>query len=169
MFYRCGFVAIACLTVSLISGCSGGAPTGFPKVIPCQITVLEGTTPIADVEVMLHLSTPMAGTIFFGKTNASGVSEMGTSFANYHKSGVPEGSYKVVLFKEPDVENTKTQEERSAMSRPAMETYRKQMQKKRDALPRIIPVPLTKSATTPLTLDVSGRRATLTVNVAEFK
>ncbi|MCL2622361.1 MAG: hypothetical protein FWD31_01740 [Planctomycetaceae bacterium] len=169
MLIRHSLVVLVCLAVFLFSGCSGGTPKGFPKVVSCQVAVVDGTTPIADVEVSLYPSAPTSGMVFFGKTDALGVCKVGTSFANYYKEGVPEGNYKVVLVKEPRVEDTKTREEQNAMSRPELDAYRKQMQDKRDALPRIIPVSLTTSANTTLTLDVSGKDTQLDVNVAEHK
>ena len=158
-----------CLSLTLLVGCSGGTPAGFPKVVPCTITVLEGTTPIADVEVTLQAAAPSSGTVFFGKTNETGVCNVGTSFASHYKEGVPEGSYKVILVKEPIVEETKTREEQNAMSRPELDAYMNQMQAKRNALPRIIPVPLTTSEKTPLTVDVSGKTTELTVDVTQYK
>ena len=67
------------------------------------------------------------------------------------------------------MEDMKTREERNEMTRPEPDAYRKQMKAKRDALPRIIPTSLTTNAKTPLTLDVSGKEAELSVNVAEHK
>ena len=158
-----------CLSLVFIAGCTGSAPKGFPKVLPCQVTVLDGTTPIAGVEVTLQATTASSGTVFFGKTDASGVCKVGTSFANYYKEGVPEGNYKVVLVKEPVVEDTKTREEQNAMTRPELDAYRAQMKTKRDALPRIVPTPLTTALKTPLTIDVRGKTTVMTVNVAEHK
>jgi hypothetical protein len=130
---------------------------------------LDGTTPIADVEVTLQATTDSSGMVFFGKTDTTGICKVGTSFANYHKEGIPEGSYKVILVKEPYVEDTKTRDEQFAMSRPELDAYRAQIKAKRDALPRIIPVSLTTNTKTTLTLSVSGRKAELTVNVADHK
>ena len=158
-----------CLSLTLLIGCSGGTPQSFPKVVPCTITVVDGTTPIADVEVTLQSVTPSSGMVFFGKTNDAGVCKAGTSFANHYKEGVPEGSYKVILVKEPFVDETKTIEEQNAMARPELEAYRKQMQAKRDALPKIVPMPLTTGEKTPLTVDVSGKTTELTVDVTQYK
>ncbi|MCL2118426.1 MAG: hypothetical protein FWH27_08385 [Planctomycetaceae bacterium] len=169
MLTKRSLALFACFSLVLFSGCPGGTPKGFPKVIPCKITVLDGTTPIADVEVSLYATSPASGMVFYGKTDASGLCKVGTSFANFFKEGVPEGSYKVVLVKEPFVEDTKTREEQNEMPRPELDAYRKQMQDKRDALPKIIPVALTTNAKTTLTLNVSGKVAELTVNVAEHK
>ena len=155
-----------CLSLTLLIGCSN-TPQGFPKVVPCTITVMDGTTPIADVDVTLQAVIPSSGTVFFGKTNDTGVCKAGTSFASYYKEGVPEGSYKVILVKEPYVEDTKTG--KVHMSRAEIDAHRKEMQAKRDALPRIIPVPLTTAAKTPLTVDVSGKTTELTVDVTQYK
>ena len=159
-----------CLSLTFLIGCSGGTPQGFPKVVSCTITVLDGTAPIADVEVTLQAAAPLSGAVFYGKTDEAGVCKVGTSFANHYKEGIPEGSYKVILVKEPFVEEIKTKEERGAMSsRAEVDAYRKQMQAKRDALPRIIPVSLTTAAKTPLTVDVSGNTTELTVDVTQYK
>lgn len=158
-----------CLFLVFIAGCTGGAPKDFPKVVPCQVTVLDDTNPIADVEVSLYASNPISGCSFFGKTDDSGVCKVGTSFANYYKKGVPEGNYKVVLIKEPFVEDTKSREEQNAMARPELDAYRAQMKAKKDALPRIIPAPLTTAATTPLTINVQGKTTAMTINLPEHK
>ena len=44
--------AVAAILCSLVAtlGCSG-KPSGFPKVSPCTITVLDGSTPIEGVEI----------------------------------------------------------------------------------------------------------------------
>ena len=159
---------VLCLSLTLLIGCSG-TPQGFPKVVPCTVTVLDGTSPIVDVEVTLQAATPSGGAVFYGQTNETGVCKVGTLFASHYKAGVPEGSYKVVLVKEPFVEETKTREEQGAMSRSELDAYRKQMRAKRDALPRIIPVALTAIAKTPLTIDVSGKMTELTIDVAQYK
>ena len=168
MLTKRGLILLVCLSLLLFPGCSK-EPKGFPKVIPCTVTVLDGTTPITGVEVSLYSSTPTNGMIFYGKTDTSGVCKVGTAFASFYKEGVPEGNYKVVLVKEPFVEDTKTPEEQSVMSRQEADAYQKQMQDKRDALPRIIPVPLTTNAKTTLSLDVSGKGTKLSVNLAEHK
>lgn len=155
----------ASMILLLFVGCSG-APSGFPKVLPCSVTVLDGTTPIADVEVTLQSETAQKGLVFFGKTDASGVCKVGTTFQNYYKKGVPEGSYKVILIKEPYVEDTIPREEQLEMSRGALDAYRKSMQAKRDALPRIIPVSMTSASTTPLEMSVNGKNSQLEVNVS---
>ena len=165
---RC-ITILVCFSLVLVVACSGSTPKGFPKVAPCTITVLDGTTPIDDVEVTLSPETESSGTIFYGKTDTSGVCKVGTSFASHYKSGVPEGTYKVILVKEPFVEHTKTREEQNEMSRPELDAYRAQMKAKRDALPRIIPVPLTTAVKTPLTVSVQGKTTGLTVNVEEHK
>ena len=168
MLTKRGLVILACLSFVIFSGCSR-TPKGFPKVFPCRITVVDGTTPIADVEVSLLATTPSDGMVFFGKTDVSGVCKVGTTHVNCHKKGVPEGSYKVVLVKEPFVEDTKTREEQNAMSRDELDAYRKQMQDKRNVLPRIIPDLMTSNEKTPLTLDVNGKGVEMTVNVAEHQ
>lgn len=168
MTKRCVSILV-CISLIFAVSCSGGAPKGFPKVLPCSITVLDGTTPIADVEVTLRAASDSPGMVFYGKTDSSGVCKVGTTFANHYKEGIPEGNYKVILVKEPFVEETKTQEEQMAMTRPELDAYRAQMQAKRDALPKIIPVALTTAEKTTLTVNVQGKTTELTVNVAEFK
>jgi len=158
---------LACLPLILQIGCTGGTPKGFPKVVPCDITVLDGTTPIADVEIVLQATAASEGLVFFGKTDGSGVCKVGTSFANHYKEGVPEGSYKIILTKEPFVEDTKTREEQNEMSRTDLDAYKAQMQAKRDALPKIIPDALT-TANTPLTIAVQGKTE-MEIDVTQHK
>jgi len=161
-------IFISLIGLMLLCGCSD-SPKGFPKVVSCQITVTRGSTPIDEVDVTLEPTTPVSSILFFGKTDSQGVCNVATTFANHSKNGVPEGIYKVILVKEPPVEETKTQEELGKMSRSEIDAYRAQIKKKRDALPRIIPTVLTQSSSTPLKIDVTSSGATLAVNLDEYK
>ncbi|MDR1959753.1 MAG: hypothetical protein LBQ54_12045 [Planctomycetaceae bacterium] len=162
------FVLLTCLLSLSFCGCSD-SPKGFPKVVPCQIIVLRGTTPVADVEVSLKPVTPVDSIVFFGKTDSTGVCQVRTTYASYSKPGVPEGTYKVILVKEPFVEHTKTEEERHAMTQPQLNEYTKQMKNRQAALPKMIPPKLTKTDTTPLKIDVAGKQTGLSVNLEEYK
>ncbi|MDR1383640.1 MAG: hypothetical protein LBJ67_07325 [Planctomycetaceae bacterium] len=162
---------VGCLA-SLSFGCSD-APKGFPKVVSCKITVVQGTKPLNEVDVILLPSSPMNSTMFFGKTDQSGHCQVATTFANYRKNGVPKGTYKVVLDKRPEIELTQTEEhaccaESHSMSRDSLK-WQAEIQKQRKKHPQIIPDILTQSSSTPLTLDVSSNGATLAVNLDEYQ
>ncbi|MDR1492579.1 MAG: hypothetical protein LBT05_07645 [Planctomycetaceae bacterium] len=171
MMTRCILILAGCLA-SLSFGCSD-APKGFPKVVPCKVIVMQGTKPLHEVDVTLLPSSPRNSTMFFGKTDPSGNCQVATTFANYRKNGVPEGTYKVVLDKRPELELTQTEEhaccaDAHSMSRDSLK-WQAEIQKQRKKYPKIIPDVLTQSSSTPLTLDVSRNGATLAVNLDEYK
>lgn len=158
-----------CLLISAIvvlAGCSRGRPTGFPNVRPCSISVTDGGSPIADVEVQLVPETSIASTIFSGTTDATGKAVISTVFAGHAENGVPEGSYTVVLKKDQPIPHTKSEEERVAMSYDQAMKYAKEMEIAQNKLPKIIPVSMTQN-NSPLKLTVEATGGTLDIDVSQ--
>ncbi|MDR0521071.1 MAG: hypothetical protein LBH00_04355, partial [Planctomycetaceae bacterium] len=74
----------------LLSGCGEKVPTGFPKLVPCTVTVSDGGKPVADCFVVLHNETA-AGFSTAAVTDENGRAELKTSGGNFTKTGVPLG------------------------------------------------------------------------------
>jgi len=92
------FVGVAAI-LALVSafGCGPKKPDGMPPLYPCELTFVQGTTPVEGVLVNLY---PEDGSDSRwrsgGTTDANGKIELRT-LAQY--KGVPEGSYKVTAYK----------------------------------------------------------------------
>lgn len=163
---------IACtllvLATCFCTGCSGGRPSGFPKVKPCTVTVTDGTSPLAEIHVQLISDTPLASTVVFGNTDATGLAVISTIFAGHNEIGAPEGTYTVVLSKDYPLVHTKSDVEIENMSYDEAMKYQKDMEAARDKLPKIIPASLSQR-TSPLKLTVDSTGGTLDVDITQHK
>jgi len=84
------------LLVFVTVGCSGGRPTGLPKLTPCEFTIqYEDGTPIADATIMMY---PIEGKWYAnGSTDSNGFVKM-TTQGTY--LGVAPGEFKVTVTKQ---------------------------------------------------------------------
>ena len=98
----------------LCSGCGSKVPTGFPKTVPCGITVTDGGKPLEGVFVTLH-NADTSNYSCVAINDANGLAAMQTSQGNYTQKGVPPGNAVITLAKIPVVDDWKTQEELAAM------------------------------------------------------
>ena len=158
--------AILCSLVATL-GCSG-KPSGFPKVSPCTITVLDGSTPIEGVEIALIPDTPIPGVIAGGTTDAQGVCVVNTTFANFQAPGAPAGSFTVTLRKDPTPTKPElTAEDMSKMERSEVDKYNKERDAEIKSMPQIIPPVLTSMQTSKVKLTTPGDSA-ITVDVTQY-
>ncbi len=161
-------VSIALVAVAAV-GCSG-KPSGFPSVSSCSITVTDGGSPIEGVEIALVPSEVMSGVVVGGKTDATGVCAVTTTFANFTAPGAPKGEFTVQLKKQPVLEDMPelTPAEMTDMSRSEIDKYYKERDAKLKAAPQIIPPQLTSFQSSPLKVNVPTDSA-VTFDVAEYK
>ncbi len=159
-------VAILCSLVATL-GCSG-KPSGFPKVSPCTITVVNGSTPIEGVEVALIPDTPIAGVIAGGTTDSQGVCVVKTTFANFSAPGAPAGNFTVTLRKDPTPSKPElSAEEMSSMDRTDVDKYNKEREDEIKKMPKIIPPSLTSFQTSQVKLSTPNA-SELTVDISQY-
>jgi hypothetical protein len=156
-------------TVLYLSGCGGvPVPQNFPETSPCQITVTNGTSPLAEVTVNLFPNVPLPNIVLEGVTNSSGIASMRTKQGDYSPEGIPNGEYK---FRIVEVFDTGIPplllDEQLKLTPPQREARRKEINSKTDSL-RTIPKKLTSITTTPLKLTVSGETS-LEIDVSTYK
>ena len=89
------FVVLVVLVV--FSGCGKSRPEGMPPLVSCTVTVKDGSQPIGDIHIGLRSPDAHGGWGIGGRTNASGVAKIMTIFASFEGTGVPTGTYQVVL------------------------------------------------------------------------
>ncbi len=161
--------AVAAILCSLVAtlGCSG-KPGGFPKVSPCTITVMDGSTPIEGVEIALIPDTPISGVIAGGTTDATGVCVVNTTYANFQAPGAPAGSFTVTLRKDPIPSKPElTAEDMSNRERSEVDKYNKARQDEINSMPKIIPPSLTSMQTSKVKLSIPNDSA-ITVDVTQY-
>lgn len=163
---------VACVSLVTFSACGPKVPSDVPKLVPCSIKVTKGGAPLEKAQVILYNTAGGGSLTVCGTTDANGVANISTIRASYVGKGAPVGDFKVTVSKEVEVPHWKTPEELAAMTPPEAEKYDQEMQKKRAALPRIVPIELTDQAKTPLTVKVdnaSAGKEVLAVDVEKAK
>jgi hypothetical protein len=154
----------------LLAGCGTPAPTGFPSLKDCRVTVTDNGQPIPDVVVNLVPKFTANSLFITGVTDSTGTAVIKTRHGNYSRNGAPEGDYSVILSKSIPVEMPILTEEQSQALTPAQqEKLQKEREQKMDAA-RIIPKLLEEPSQTPLTLQIGNKTVgKLSVDVAEYK
>ena len=162
----------SCLIILVTTfGCSK-APDGFPKVVPCTVTVTDNGQPVSAASVVVDTVPATPSLSVAAQTNDQGKAEIVTFFGNHSAPGVPVGKLVLTIFKEPEVPDTRTPAEIAQMDTDANKAmaYMAEMEAKRAKLPRIVPVELTDPRTSPLTMDaVSGKPVDWQVKLEEYR
>ena len=162
------FMLFLLITALVFSVSCTKVPDGMPKTYPCTIKVIKDSSPVDGANIVLYPENPVADLVSSGVTDTSGNAKIVSLYKNYQAKGAPEGSYKVVITKLPFQEHTKTPQEIALMSPGDQIAYEKEFLKKRDALPKIVPDPLTKVVDTPLTVDVTSSGSVLEVDLSKY-
>lgn len=142
---------VAVLAGVVLVGCKAKRPDDMPELVPFKVKVVDGSTPIADVDVFF---IGQGNTVTHAMTDANGVAEMTTSLQDYTEKGAPVGEYRVQCTKNPTVEHWKTPQEQAEMTIEERGAYSKEWQEKCDALPREIPKKWGDFDKTPLAASV---------------
>jgi hypothetical protein len=146
-----------------IAGC--GKPANMPKLVPCQITVTDGGTPVAGARVSMADESSNESWAINGITDSSGVAKMSTTYINYTASGVPLGTFKVAVDKDPP--NLPPQNVTDGMTEQQADAAMKKWEEEVDKL-RIIPKNLIFVSTTPITLEVK-EKCNSEIDIADYK
>ena len=157
------------LLAFLLSGCST-KPSDVPELYPCQVVVLNGTTPIADADVILGLTSETLMCSMSGRTNSSGVAVIWTSRLNWRGNGAPAGDYIVTIAKPPQFEGELSLAEVQALNAEELDKYSTEQQRKFEALPREVPDALSEFGISPYRMTISkGGENRLEIDVSTFK
>ena len=146
--------ALVAAVATSLTGCGPKKPDGMPEVYPFTVKVVDGSTPIADVQVFFIYDGKC---VVAGTTDAKGVATMQTTLQNYTEKGAPAGEYRVTCTKDPLAEHWKTPEEISKLPLGEQMEYQKEWQAKCDELPREIPIIWKNFDKTPLTAEVTAQ------------
>lgn len=163
----CALCFVSC--VLLLAGCSK-KPDGFPAIYPCSVTVVNGTTPIEGATVLFHYENNSNAIVTVtGQTDSSGVAKMRSIQASYDAPGAPAGKCKVIVKKIPFLPDTKTDEEKRAMTINEAEAYKQSRVDEAAKLPREVPAILESSTNTPISQEISAPKSEFTINVADYQ
>jgi len=93
------FLFVGCCCLSLLTGCGTKYPADFPVVYPMTVTVTDGGTPLADVQLMFYPVSLEAGAGYAvsAHTDTRGIAKVSTSQGAYAKAGIPAREYVVTV------------------------------------------------------------------------
>jgi hypothetical protein len=163
-------LVILCFISLVLTGCSNHKPSEFPKLYPYTFTVLLQGQPVEKAQVMFLSEQTGQGWAVGGKTNNRGIAEIYTHQGSYMESGIPAGTFKVTIFKEPEEleQFAKSKEEMDKMTQEEEVQYTIQFGKAMKTAKTIVPAILSYHATTPLQIIVSETENTFTVNLEQY-
>ncbi len=141
----------------------------MPKVAPVSLTLMDGSEPLADASVLFVSDNPISSVTVGGTSNSSGVVELYTTLGTYSEQGAPVGNYKITVQKDQPVVQTKTDEELSKMQPGEIAEHSRKLLAERDAKPKLVPPVVTKSATTPLKIEVKEKDTSQTIDLSQYK
>lgn len=164
------FLGALCLfSVLLISGCEK-VPDGFPRTIPCTVTITDEGKPVDGVFIQIDTVPPTSSLSITAKADANGQAMMQTYLGAYGRSGVPTGNLVLSLQKEPVAEHFKSDEERAKMTYDEGMKYGKELKARSDKLPKIVPEALMNSKTSPLKMEAkAGSSIQWNVKLEEYR
>ena len=161
------FFALATAALCVVAvGCGPKAPADMPETHPFKVKVVNGSEPIADVDVFFIATSGSVS--ISGKTDKNGVAEISSTYQKYTAKGAPAGDYKITCTKDPQPEHWKTPAELAAMSVGEQSEYHAEYEAKRAEMPREIPEVWKDFDRSPLSATVSAGGGEVTFDVAEL-
>lgn len=162
------FVLIQITVVVLFSGCAK-QPDNFPKIYPCEVTVLNDNTPESGVMVRLR-NQENDNLSMTGITNAHGKAVVRSMIGTYSRPGAPEGSFKIILDKPLKTGQELPDSKIAKMSKFEFQEYKNKIATEKKKMLPIVPVECSDIATTKLTIDVSPSRGVkTTIELDDYK
>jgi hypothetical protein len=159
--------------ISLVMiGCSHQhKPSDFPNLYSYTFTVLFQGQPVEKAQVMFLPEQSGQGWAVGGKTNNRGIAEIYTHQGSYMKSGIPAGTFKVTIFKDPEEleQLAKSKEEMDKMTPEEDAQYNARINEVLKTAKTIVPAILSNRAKTPLKIIVSETENTFTVNLEQYQ
>ena len=160
------------LSVFLLSCCGCGdavkAPAELKNLVPVSITVKNGDLPMGDIQVILFAKSGGAFACN-GVTGNNGVANIQSSRSSYTGNGVPPGTYTVVLSEPIEIPEELISQESDQNLPPAAQAEKSRKLNEFLSKNQIVPSALTTSAS-PIELTVANKtKATLTVDITQYK
>jgi hypothetical protein len=92
-----------------------------------------------------------------GVTDRSGTAVIKTTCGTYQENGVPEGNYKVMIIRRPDIQGEKSEAEVEAMPGLERDAYFAALEIKRSRLPPVVPEIWGNVVKTPLAVRIDAQ------------
>ncbi|MDR0871034.1 MAG: hypothetical protein LBN39_09615 [Planctomycetaceae bacterium] len=154
----------------LFLGCAKPHPAGLPQLVPCTVKIVDGSQPLAEVDVGLLREEGQSGWSLGGISDSTGTVKLRTIFASFEGNGVPAGTYRVLLNKQVDVPPELTLSETDSLKlSPAELTKWNAKREKYIKEHQILPTTFSDPDATPIKLTVSETTGSQIIDVAKYK
>ena len=166
-----------CLSFCVVLfGCGSKYPKDFPKVYPMTVTVTDGSTPIADAQIMfLQTVAGTSGSISVsGMTDSTGKAEIQTAQGAFSAKGIPAGEYVVTVQDYMKLDLGVTPEQAATMSRAEQGEMEKKRQQLIKEFKKKVPENLAKKANkvedrSPIRFTAAESKNELAIDVSTYK
>ncbi|MDR1142356.1 MAG: hypothetical protein LBL62_11735 [Planctomycetaceae bacterium] len=150
------------------TGCQQKLPDGFPtKLVPFDVKLTHNGSPVKWAAVSFLLEGGNSPYLVTAYTNAGGVAKMETTMNVFSKSGVPSGTYMVIVTHTPEPPSKLANAELGKMSDAEITAYRKKIDAEIAAMPHPVPKEWGNIKTTPVKITVSEKGGTITIEIAD--
>lgn len=161
-------ISLVVILVLFFAGCGSPKPAGLPDLIPHQVRIHDNGKPLEKVDISLLREEGQGAWSMGGITDSSGNATLRTIFASFEGSGVPVGTYRVILNKSVDYppELILTEEQSMKLSPQELvpiENKRKKYEEEHRVLPPLVSDP----EKSPITISVSKTNEVSDIDVSK--
>jgi hypothetical protein len=157
--------------LAIQTGCQQKLPDGFPeKLVPFEVKLTHDGLPMKGAAVSFLWEGGNSPYLVIAYTNASGVAKMETTMNIFSKSGVPSGTYTVVVTHAPEPSSKLANAaELSKMSNAELSAYTKKIDAEIAAMPHPVPQEWGDIKTTPVKITVPENGGSVTIEITDPK
>lgn len=165
------FPALLWVSTVLLSGCGPMPPEGFPRLRPAKIRVLDGTTPVPNVNIVLVPETGAMNLLIAATTDGNGVAVIRTMRGTFGRPGAPEGTYRVRLDEiAPETIEPNLIEDEQLTPQQIAEREREDRRRHAEAeAARKVPTVLGDVQGTPLKCEIDHSGISLDIDISQYK
>jgi hypothetical protein len=161
--------SLVCLLFSIV-GCSEKLPDNFPKKLTnFTVTLLHENKSVEGAAVTLFPEDMSVGYYVTAFTNSNGTAILETSVNKFSKSGVPAGTYKLIITHIPKTSVELTKQEVMTLSNDELRKREDEVNTERNKLPHPVPKNWSDLKSTPLKITVPEKGGNITIEITDSK
>jgi hypothetical protein len=162
---------VSLLSLPIYIGCNTvTVPDELKNLCPVTITVIDGNQPVEGVTVRLSSKEPRGVFVCNGITNVKGIATLQSTRGSYTGSGVPVGTYAVVLLKRADYPEDLMPIETDQNLSPSVLAEKQAKQEEFLEKNRIIPKILENNNSSPIDIIVTENTGvTMEIDLSRYK
>ena len=164
-------VAVMFLFVLAVpTGCQQKLPDGFPeKLVSFDVKLTHNASPVQGAAVSFFLEGGNSPYLVTAYTNTGGVAKMETTMNVFSQSGVPSGTYTVIVIHIPTSPSKLSNAELGKMSNAEVNAYGEKIRAEIAAMPHPVPKEWSNIKTTPIKITVPEKGGSVTIEITDPK